>query len=459
MTTYNPDSTAQRDDRSSESPDKGAPRVTHRRALLYHQLPSRPAYVLMASIIALALFTSGTPSPLYETYRVLWGFSSVVLTLVYATYALGVLASLLLVGGISDRVGRRPVLIVALTALMLTTVVFMAADSLAWLFVARAIQGLATGLALGAAGAALLDLHPRRDSSAVGLANGVASTGGIGLGVLSSALIVEFLPAPRVLPYAAGLVLLAIAFLGALTMPETVNSVSRLRLTPQRPNVPPASRSAFILAALGVMSSWSIAGLFLALSPQLSATLFHSSDHLLDAASVFALAAPASLAQIAFRRTTPWNAAASGSLVLAAGAVAIVGATSVDSGALYLAASVIAGAGFGVAFLGALRALSGSIPAEHRGQVMSAFYLVAYSSLSLPAILAGVLDAPLGVKPTFEILGSVIAVVAVGVAVQARRTRPKPRLTVAPGPATRWSGLMTRQRESPNAEANCAASS
>jgi hypothetical protein len=85
-----------------------------------------------------------------------------------------------------------------------------------------------------------------------------------------------------------------------------------------------------------------------------------------------------------------------------------------------------------VAFLGALRALSASIPAEHRGEVMSAFYIVAYCSLSLPAILAGALDGPLGVEATFEILGCVIAAVALGVAVQARRTRPKRDLTVAP---------------------------
>jgi Major Facilitator Superfamily len=261
-------SAAKRDDPSPESPTPGVPRVAQPGARRAGKLPSRAAYVLMTSIIGLALFTSGTPSPLYETYRALWGFSSVVLTLVYATYALGVLASLLLAGAISDQVGRRPVLIVALAALMLTTVVFMAADSVAWLFVARAVQGVATGLALGAAGAALLDLHPRRDPSAVGLANGVASTTGIALGVLVSALIVEVLPAPRVLPYVAAFVLLAIAFLGALAVPEPVQSRSRLRLTPQRPNVPRAARPAFMLAALGVMSSWSIAGLFLALGPQ-----------------------------------------------------------------------------------------------------------------------------------------------------------------------------------------------
>src|SRR5436309_5583507 len=134
--------------RHTASP-RGESRSGRRGSATSWQAPTSGRVRPMASIIGLALFTSGTPSPLYQTYRALWGFSSVVLTLVYATYAFGVLASLLLAGAISDRVGRRPVLIVALAALMLTTVVFMAADSVAWLFVARAIQGVATGLALG----------------------------------------------------------------------------------------------------------------------------------------------------------------------------------------------------------------------------------------------------------------------------------------------------------------------
>src|SRR6476646_1528440 len=107
------------------------------------------AYGLVASVIGLALFASGTPSPLYTTYRELWGFSPAVLTLVYATYAFGVLASLILAGRISDEVGRRPVLLTALGTLMGATILFMVADSVVWLFVARGVQGIATGLALG----------------------------------------------------------------------------------------------------------------------------------------------------------------------------------------------------------------------------------------------------------------------------------------------------------------------
>ena len=108
------------------------------------RLSQRQSYGLVAGVIALSLIASGTPSPLYESYRELWGFSPVVLTLIYATYAFGVLAALLLAGSVSDRVGRRPVLLVALAVLMGTTIIFMSAGSVAWLFVARGIQGVAT---------------------------------------------------------------------------------------------------------------------------------------------------------------------------------------------------------------------------------------------------------------------------------------------------------------------------
>src|SRR4051812_24335250 len=197
-------------------------------------LSPRAAFGLVAAIIGLALFASGTPSPLYGTYRELWGFSPVVLTLIYATYAFGVLAALLLAGRLSDEIGRRPVLIASLATLMATTVLFALADSTAWLFVARGIQGLATGLALGAASAALLDLHPTRNPASVGLTNGVVSAGGMGLGIGISSLLVELAPAPRVLPYVVLFALFAIAFYGALRMPEPVEAGGRVRLTPQR---------------------------------------------------------------------------------------------------------------------------------------------------------------------------------------------------------------------------------
>ncbi len=376
-------------------------------------------------MVGLALFASVAPSPLYATYRALWGLSPVVITLVYATYAVGVLTALLLAGRLSDEIGRRPVLLLALGSLMVASVVYMLAESAAWLFVARGLQGLATGLMVAAASATLLDLHPRDDPASVGLNNGVATATGMGLGVLVSAALVEYAPAPRVLPYVVLFVLFACAFTGALLMPEPVTQRTRPRLTPQRPRVPPTARAAFVVAALGVLSSWSVNGVFLSLGPQFSAHLFGTTNALVNGLAFVLLAACAAAAQLAFGRTEPWRGAAVGSVVLSAGMGIIVLAAATSSAALLLAGAVITGGGFGVAFLGALRALSAAIAPHQRAEVMAAFYLVAYTALSVPAILASFAVTPLGITSTFEIFGTVVALLALVVAFQARRLRPK----------------------------------
>jgi MFS family permease len=302
-------------------------------------------------------------------------------------------------------------------------VLFILAQSVVWLFVARALQGLATGAMLSAASAALLELHPRRDRGAVSVANGVASVTGTGLGVLVSAALVQLMPAPRVLPFVALLVSFAIAFVGVWRMPEPVATRARARLTLQRPHVPRTIRGPFMLAALGAVSSWSIAGLFLSLGPQLSADLFHTTNHLVTGVGIFALTGSAAVAQVLFNRTAPWAAAAGGSLALSAGMVLLVIAAKSDSSDVYLAGAIIGGAGFGVAFLGALRALTTVIPPERRAAVMSSFYIVAYASLSLPAIAGGILASSVGILPTFEVFGTIVATLALVVAAKAWRTR------------------------------------
>jgi predicted MFS family arabinose efflux permease len=394
-------------------------------------LPPRAVYALAASVVGLALFASVTPSPLYHSYSVLWHFSPLTLTLIFATYAFGVLTTLLLAGRVSDQVGRRPVLLAALGALMGSAVLFMVARATAWLFVARALQGLATGAALSTASAALLDLHPRRDAARVGLANGVASAGGLGLGFLVSSALVQLGPAPRVLPYVVLLVLFAAALAGAYWMPEPVLERSSFRLTPQRPGVPAGIRHPFLLASLAVIASWSLGGLYFSLGPGLSAQLFRSSSVLVAGIGAVALALAGALSQMIFHRAAPWIGAAAGSAALAAGTMLIVAAAATGSGAAYLAGSVVGGAGFGVAFLGGLRQLVAVIPHQHRAAVMSAFYVVAYASLSLPAVLAGLVVTHLGLDVTFETFGSIVAVVALAMAVEAWRTRPGRRRTQA----------------------------
>jgi len=390
------------------------------------QLSNRAAYALSTGVVALGLYASVTPSPLYGTYSVLWDFSPLTLTLIYATYAFGVLASLLTVGRVSDDVGRRPVLLVSLAGLIVATALFAVAGSAAWLFAARGLQGIATGAALSAASAAMLDLHPRRDPAGVGLANGVASAAGLGAGLLVSAALVQLGTAPRVLPYAVLLGLFVVAFAGALALPEPVAARGRLRLTLERPRVPAAVRRPFLLAALAVLSSWSIGGLFFSLGPQLTALLFATSNVLVLSSGIVVLTGSAALAQLLLGRTAPWLGASLGSVALAAGVVAIVVSVATRSSAVFLGGAVVCGVGFGIAFLGGGRSLVSAIPPEERAAVMSAFYVAAYASLSVPAVVAGLVVTHLGVEDTFEAFGSIVAALALVVALEAWRTRPAP---------------------------------
>jgi MFS family permease len=179
-----------------------------------------------------------------------------------------------------------------------------------------------------------------------------------------------------------------------------------------------------LLAALAVLSSWSIGALFFSLGPQLAGQLFDTSNAIVSGSGIVALAAAATIAQLLTARAAPWIAASTGSIALAAGVIMIVLAAATDSSGLYLAGSILAGAGFGAAFLGGLRALITAIPAENRAAVMSAFYVTAYASLSVPAVLAGVVVTHISLQSTFEIFGSVVAAIALLVASQAWRTRP-----------------------------------
>jgi MFS family permease len=187
--------------------------------------------------------------------------------------------------------------------------------------------------------------------------------------------------------------------------------------------VPAVVRRAFLLATLAVLSTWSIGALFFSLGPQLAAHLFNTTNAIASGSGVVALAAAAAIAQLLTGRSAPWIATSIGSLALAAGIILIVVAAAIDSSVAYLAGSILGGAGFGAAFLGGLRALVAQIPPEHRAAVMSAFYVAAYGSLSVPAILAGLVVSFISLESTFEIFGSVVAAIGVVVAFEAWRTR------------------------------------
>ena len=374
----------------------------------------------MAGIIAATLFASSVPTPLYDIYQTRWHFSPLILTAIYAVYALAALTALLLVGRMSDDLGRRPVLTIGLAGLIAASIAFAFADATVWLFVARALQGVATGVVLGTAGATLIDLHPPGDQPRAGLINGVASAFGLALGAACSATIVQSAPRPRLLPFVVETVVLLVLLGATRRLHEPMVASGRLRLRPSRPHVPPATRAAFAVAALAVLSSWSVAALLLSLGPQLAARLLATTSALPGGWATLAFAGSAGAAQMAFRSLPARAATVGGSLLLASG-MGVTVASLQGMPAAFFAGLVATGAGFGVVFMGGLRALAAAAPTEDRATVMSAFYVVAYLSLSVPAVLAGLIVTPLGLTRTFRLFGLIVIALALSVGLAAGR--------------------------------------
>src|SRR2546425_7803233 len=164
-------------------------------------LPSQPksdslsraaSLYLLASITVSYLASSSAPTPLYRIYQAEWGFAAVAVSLVFGIYAVAVLGALLVAGRLSDYVGRRPVLIVATAVQAGTMFLFAFADGLSTLIAARVIQGLATGAAIAAVGAGMLDMDKARGA----VANSVAPAAGTAPGGVVAGLMVRYLPAP-----------------------------------------------------------------------------------------------------------------------------------------------------------------------------------------------------------------------------------------------------------------------
>lgn len=384
--------------------------------------------VLIASIIVSFLAASAAPTPLYALYQREWGFSAIGTTIIFGIYAVAVLVSLLVLGRLSDHVGRRPVILAALIGQVVAMIVFVTATGVAGLFVARAIQGVATGAVLGAVGAGLLDVDPRRGP----LANSVAPGVGTALGALLSGFVVQLLPAPTQLIYLLAIGVFAIQSVGVLLMTETAvpRAGARRSLIPELA-VPRPTRRAVLAAAPILFAVWALAGFYAALGPAIIHEVTGSTSFVLGGLGLFVLAGFGALSTLVLRamRTTPMMMLSIVLLVVGVGVTQL--SLSAGIAWVFFLGTAIAGVGFGIGFQAALRSVM-SIPQPHeRAGVLSVLYVVSYLGLGLPAVVAGVLivygDGLVTTAHEYAFFVAVVAVAALPLAlrpVRDRRGRP-----------------------------------
>jgi predicted MFS family arabinose efflux permease len=356
------------------------------RQLGQHRLTGRPAVIVLASVIVALLASSAAPTPLYAIYQAQWHFTPITTTVVFGVYAIAVLAGLLVLGKLSDHVGRRPVLLTAIAVQATSLVIFATATGVPELLAARVVQGLSTGAALGAIGAAMLDF----DRELGTFANSVSPGMGTASGVILSALAVRYLPDPTHLIYLALIGVLALQATAITVMRETVSRAPGALASLRPEIVVPRELRARVLTAVPVLFAvWALAGLYAALGPALVDSLTGSGDVVLGGMSLFVLAASAVVAIILLRRASARAVMLFGIVALIAGVAVTVMAVSLGWTAVFFAGSVIAGAGFGSGFQGAIRTVVPLAAAHQRAGVVSLLYVVSYLGLGVPVVLAG----------------------------------------------------------------------
>jgi MFS family permease len=364
-------------------------------------------------------------TPLYAVYAQRLHFSSLALTAIFATYAFVLVPALILFGRLSDRFGRRPVILAGLAVAAAGLVLFADAAGTAWLFGARSLQGLAVGMIGGAATAALVELDPENDRRRAALLAGLAQAGGSAVGPIAAGMLAQWAPDPLRLPYFTGLGATALAAGATLTLPEP-DVEEREPWRVQWPRVPAEIRGRFVLVSLTGGIVWAAVALYLSIVPSYAAGLLHTHDlALLAAISALALLASCTMQVVSQRREgSRGRDQAAGLLVLAAGLLVLVLASPLHSLALLIAGALSAGAGHGLCFLDAQQELNELAPEERRGEVTSAFISVIYFLVASAVVATGLLDLRFSLALSVAAVSLVLLAAAVGAAVARWRAFP-----------------------------------
>jgi len=348
------------------------------------------SFYLLASITVSFLAGSSAPTPLYPLYQSLWGFSPVMLTVVFGVYALAVLAALLVAGRLSDHLGRRPVLIAAALGQVLVMLLFAVAESVTGLLVARIIQGLTTGAAIGAVGAAMVDLDKSRGT----VANAVVPPFGTALGALIGGIFLQYLPGPTHLVYALLAAIFIAQAIGLWFIKESISpQPGVLRSLKPALNLPRATRQPLLLALPILLAVWALAGFYGSLGPMLVRGMLNSRSPVLGGLALFVLAASAGISVLLLQKRTPREMMLLGAASLFAGVTLTVFALPHGAIVLFFLGTAVAGVGFGAGFQGAVRTVIPHAAAHERAGTLSIIFIISYLAMGVPAVVAGSLLA------------------------------------------------------------------
>jgi MFS family permease len=389
--------------------------------------PGRGFWVV-GYVFAVTMAFSTVPAPLYVLYQARDHFGALLVTVIFAAYAVGVLASLFLAGHISDWFGRRRMVAAAVGVNMASGVVFLAWPAVPGLITGRVISGAGIGMLTATATAYLSELHaaarPGQPGRRAEVAATAANLGGLGLGALLAGLLAQYAGHGLQLPYLVSEALMAGGALALAATPETVaRPRPRPRYHPQRVSVPAADRPAFFTAGLATVAAFAPLGLFTSLAPGFIAGTLGDRSHALAGLATFVVFGAAALAQVALSRAASSRQLHAGLTGLILGLALVTVAVWLPSLTIFLLGGALAGAGAGAAFKGSISTVIAIAPPIRRGETLAGLFLAAYIGIAVPVLGLG-LAAQL-VSAQIAVLGFA-AVLAAVAAIASRRLAADP---------------------------------
>lgn len=370
-----------------------------------------------ATLFVFAVVMIGTtlPTPVYPELQREFGFSGSTTTVLFAVYAGGVIVALVTVGRLSQVVGRKPLLLAGIVLSLFSAVLFAIGTAESLLFIGRIISGFSAGILTSTGTVAVLEAAPDSKRRIAGPLATAANIGGLGLGMLLAGLVAQLTPWPTRAPFVMHAVLLVIAGIALLAIRESVEKQPGARFRLQRPGVPVEARSVFAAAAFGATAGFAVCGLFSSVAPNFVGTVLGIHSPLVVGVVTASLFIASAAAQIAFGGLAVRRAIALGAVLLFIGMAVLAVALPLASLALLVVASIVSGAGQGLLFSFGLRAITGASPDAVRTEATSAYFIVAYLAISVPAILAGVAVKLVGLSETgigFAVAAAIVCVFA-----------------------------------------------
>ncbi|MGW5349878.1 MFS transporter [Streptomyces sp. NPDC004031] len=373
--------------------------------------PAAPLrWVWLAAWPVTAVFVlSNAATPLYVLWQRDIGFSKGTLTVVFAFYIVGLLGSLLVSGVLSDRIGRKPVLLPALALALAACLVFATATSVAALIVARLFTGIAVGAAVSAGMAAVTDVAgPARRRTAALLAS-CAMVFGAGLGPLLAGLLSELAPAPTATVFAVEAVLLATAVLCVLRMPVGRPAARGTGAWIRVPGVPRGNGRRLALGIAVFAPGITATSFVLSLGPSLLSGLLGTTNRIVAGATAFAMFLAATGVQFAVQRLRRRTILAAGAVSTALSMAALVVAVHTSAVAVLVLSALLAGAGQGMGQLGGLSLLNSGVPPQRLAEANAALNVGGYLLAGALPVAAGYLSDAVGLTTGATVFGAVLA--------------------------------------------------